>query len=87
MEVMVDAMPDVPGARIYSEARGSGPILLLLPGGDGDADAFDALAAYLEPVFTVLAHPRPARPVPQHLDRVPPACSPTPRTPVESWPP
>lgn len=49
---------DVPGARIYYRTRGTGPVLLLLPGGDGDADAYDALVEHLEPYFTVVTHDR-----------------------------
>jgi pimeloyl-ACP methyl ester carboxylesterase len=54
----VDAVLDVPDARIYYKTRGAGPVLLLLPGGDGDADACDTLAGHLEPHFTVLTYDR-----------------------------
>ncbi|WP_327139013.1 alpha/beta fold hydrolase [Nocardia sp. NBC_01327] len=52
------AILDAPGAQIYYKVRGTGPVLLLLPGGDGDADAFDGLAHHLEPDFTVVTFDR-----------------------------
>ncbi|MBF6136269.1 alpha/beta hydrolase [Nocardia otitidiscaviarum] len=44
-----------PGATIYHEVRGSGPLLLMIPGGGGDAGVFDAVAEILERHFTVAA--------------------------------
>ncbi|MCP9619150.1 alpha/beta hydrolase [Nocardia otitidiscaviarum] len=44
-----------PGATIYHEVRGSGPLLLMIPGGGGDAGVFDAMAEVLERHFTVAA--------------------------------
>jgi pimeloyl-ACP methyl ester carboxylesterase len=38
---------DVPGATLHYETRGSGPALLLVPGGPTDAHAFDGLAPLL----------------------------------------
>ncbi|WP_218001266.1 alpha/beta fold hydrolase [Nocardia thailandica] len=43
------------GATLYYEVRGSGPVLLLIPGGGGDAGVFDDMAAVLERHFTVAA--------------------------------
>ncbi|WP_067685777.1 alpha/beta fold hydrolase [Nocardia jejuensis] len=43
----------VPGATLYHEVRGTGPLLLLLPGGGGDAAVFDAIADPLAERFTV----------------------------------
>ncbi|PGD43373.1 alpha/beta hydrolase, partial [Bacillus toyonensis] len=37
----------VHGASIYYEVRGSGPILLLIHGGGGDADKFHSIADHL----------------------------------------
>jgi len=51
---METAMLDVPGARLYHEIRGSGPVLLLIPGGPMDAGGFSALAAQLEDRYTVV---------------------------------
>ena len=48
----------VPGARLHYKARGSGPLLLLLQGGDGDADGTDALAGHLASDYTVLSYDR-----------------------------
>ncbi len=48
----------VPGATIYYKTQGHGPLLLLLQGGDGDADASDSLAAGLINHFTVCSYDR-----------------------------
>ena len=45
----------VPGASIYVEQRGSGPTLLLIPGGAQDAGVFAALASELSDRFTLIA--------------------------------
>ncbi|WP_227999823.1 alpha/beta hydrolase [Nocardia australiensis] len=45
----------VAGAIIYYETRGSGPVLLLLPGSGGDAAVFDSIADTLAEHFTVVA--------------------------------
>ncbi|NKY87336.1 alpha/beta hydrolase [Nocardia veterana] len=49
-----DTLP-VPGATIYYEVRGDGPLLLLIPGGGGDAGVFDELVQVLASSFTVTA--------------------------------
>jgi pimeloyl-ACP methyl ester carboxylesterase len=54
----VDTTLELPDARIYYKTRGSSPVLLLLPGGDGDADACDAMAAHLESDFTIVTYDR-----------------------------
>jgi pimeloyl-ACP methyl ester carboxylesterase len=46
----------VPGASIYYEVRGSGPVLLMMPGGPADAGAFRRIAGYLESDFTVVTY-------------------------------
>src|SRR5437870_7735708 len=46
----------VPGASIYYEVRGSGPVLLMIPGGPADAGAFRRIAGYLESDFTVVTY-------------------------------
>ncbi|MCI1746869.1 MAG: alpha/beta hydrolase [Acidipropionibacterium sp.] len=48
----------VPGATIYYKVRGHGPVVLLLQGGDGDADSSDNLAAQLADHFTILSYDR-----------------------------
>ncbi|MFB8275680.1 alpha/beta fold hydrolase [Nocardia colli] len=44
----------VPGATLYYEVRGDGPVLLLLPGSGGDAAVFDPIADTLAAHFTVV---------------------------------
>jgi pimeloyl-ACP methyl ester carboxylesterase len=46
----------VPGARLYHEVAGSGPVLLLIPGGMADADGFAPLAGFLEANYTVVRY-------------------------------
>ncbi len=46
----------VPGASIYYEIRGSGQVLLLMPGGPADGGAFKTIAAELAPAFTVVTY-------------------------------
>ncbi len=48
----------VPGARLYYKVQGTGPLLLMLQGGDGDADGMDALAKQLVEGYTVLSYDR-----------------------------
>ena len=45
----------VPGATIYYETRGVGPLLLIIPGGPQDAGVFDDLAGHLADRYTVVA--------------------------------
>ncbi|MBP2708142.1 alpha/beta hydrolase [Microbispora sp. RL4-1S] len=44
----------VPGASLYYEVRGRGPVLLLLPGGGGDAAVYDGFADALAEHYTVV---------------------------------
>jgi pimeloyl-ACP methyl ester carboxylesterase len=46
----------VPGAHLYYELRGSGPVLLMMPGGPADATAFRSIAGQLAPYFTVVTY-------------------------------
>lgn len=48
----------VPGARLYYEVRGAGPVLLMLAGGHGDADTMDAVANHLADQYTVVTYDR-----------------------------
>lgn len=48
----------VRGAILYYEIRGSGPLLLMLHGGSGDASGFDAVAGLLAKSYTVVAYDR-----------------------------
>jgi pimeloyl-ACP methyl ester carboxylesterase len=46
----------VPGATLYYEIRGSGPLLLMIPGGPTDAGAFAGMADALADRYTVVAY-------------------------------
>lgn len=48
----------VPGADLYHEVRGSGPALLIIPTGNGDATPFGPLADLLADRFTVITYDR-----------------------------
>jgi pimeloyl-ACP methyl ester carboxylesterase len=47
---------DVPGAHLHYEIRGSGPVLLLIPGGPADSSAFTDLAPLLAENYTVVTY-------------------------------
>lgn len=49
---------DVPGAQLYYETRGSGPLMPMIPGASGDAEAFGAVAAHLATHYTVVTYDR-----------------------------
>jgi pimeloyl-ACP methyl ester carboxylesterase len=46
----------VPGASLYYEVRGSGPVLLMIPGGPMDADGFKDIAERLAETYTVVTY-------------------------------
>jgi pimeloyl-ACP methyl ester carboxylesterase len=46
---------DVPGASLYYEKRGAGPLLVIIPGGPQDAGVFADLADLLADRYTVVA--------------------------------
>jgi pimeloyl-ACP methyl ester carboxylesterase len=46
----------VPGASLYYEVRGSGPVLLMIPGGPMDADGFTGIADRLADSYTVVTY-------------------------------
>src|SRR5690242_19149428 len=48
----------VPGATLAYEVRGTGAILLLIPGGGNDARAFDGIVKYLVEQYTVVTYSR-----------------------------
>jgi pimeloyl-ACP methyl ester carboxylesterase len=48
----------VPGAALHYKLRGSGPALLIIAGGGGDADASDGIAEILAERYTVLTYDR-----------------------------
>lgn len=47
---------EVPGATLYYEVRGSGPVLLCIPGGPTDAGMFSDLAGRLADRYTVVCY-------------------------------
>jgi acetyltransferase/esterase len=49
---------EVSGARLYYETRGTGPLLLLIAGANGDANVFPPLADLLAADFTVVTYDR-----------------------------
>lgn len=49
---------DVPGARLFYETRGSGPVMLMVPGATGSADSFQAVAEHLAVHYTVVTYDR-----------------------------
>lgn len=48
----------VPGARLHYETRGSGPLLLMIPGATGSAKSFEPVADQLAAHFTVVTYDR-----------------------------
>src|SRR5215217_3368395 len=46
----------VPGAALYYEREGAGPVLVMIPGGPADAGVFAALAGFLTDRYTVVAY-------------------------------
>lgn len=46
----------VPGATLHYEKRGSGPVLLLIPGGAADAGLYEGMAADLAARYTVVSY-------------------------------
>jgi pimeloyl-ACP methyl ester carboxylesterase len=53
--VKAETLP-VPGASLYYEVRGSGPVLLMIPGGPMDADGFIQIAERLADRYTVVTY-------------------------------
>jgi pimeloyl-ACP methyl ester carboxylesterase len=49
---------EVPGASLYYKVRGTGPVLLILQGGAGDADGSEGLAQHLVDAYTVVTYDR-----------------------------
>jgi len=58
MSALVTQTLDFEGAQIYCEARGSRSVLLLIPGGNGEAAVYRALAESLSDRFTVVSYDR-----------------------------
>lgn len=58
MTIVKNSTLHVPGATLYYEVRGSGPILLLIHGGGGDADKLQLIADDLADRYTVVTYDR-----------------------------
>ena len=48
----------VPGARLYEEVHGSGPLLLMVPGANGTANIFTGVTEHLAAHYTVVTYDR-----------------------------
>ena len=48
----------VPGASLYYEVRGSGPVLLMIGAGAADAASFNGIATHLTDQYTVVSYDR-----------------------------
>jgi acetyltransferase/esterase len=49
---------EVPGAWLYYEKRGSGPLMLMVPGANGEANIFKLVAEHLAAHYTVVTYDR-----------------------------
>lgn len=58
MDTATTGILAAPGARLYYEVRGTGPSLLLIPGGNGDAGPYERAATELAALFTVVTYDR-----------------------------
>ncbi len=58
MSITQNDLVRVPGARLYYQVRGSGPLLLSIAGGAGDADSSNGLVNQLVERYTVVTYDR-----------------------------
>jgi acetyltransferase/esterase len=49
---------DVPGAHLYYETHGDGPLMVMIPGASGVSDSFRMVAAHLAECYTVVLYDR-----------------------------
>lgn len=49
---------DVPGARLYYESHGSGPLMVMIPGAPGSAEVFTMVSEYLMEYYTIVTYDR-----------------------------
>jgi pimeloyl-ACP methyl ester carboxylesterase len=49
---------EVPGARLYYQTYGDGPLMLMVPGANGEADIFKMVAEHLSAYYTVVTYDR-----------------------------
>jgi pimeloyl-ACP methyl ester carboxylesterase len=52
------SVPEAPGARLYYELRGEGPLLAVVPGAKGEADIYRDLADELSTRYQVMTYDR-----------------------------
>src|SRR5262249_44772468 len=52
------SMLEVPGARLYYETHGSGPVMLMVPGATGSAYSFQRVTEHLAAHYTVVTYDR-----------------------------
>ena len=58
MRTTETGMLRVPGAALYYKKTGTGPLLLILQGGDGDAEGSNGIADHLADHYTVVTYDR-----------------------------
>ena len=58
MSATSEATLQMPGVNLYYQVRGTGPVLLILQGGDGDAEGTDGIAGLLASHYTVVTYDR-----------------------------
>ena len=49
---------EVPGARLYYETQGSGPVMLMVPGASGTAESFKSVREHLAAHYTAVIYDR-----------------------------
>ena len=49
---------EVPGARLYYETHGSGPLMIMVPGANGEANVFKRVTEHLAAFYTVVLYDR-----------------------------
>src|SRR5437764_10891811 len=49
---------DVPGARLYYETHGNGPLMVMVPGATGEAGSFTMVTEHLAAHYTVVTYDR-----------------------------
>src|SRR5919197_3852675 len=49
---------EVPGARLYFEIHGNGPLMVMVPGATGTADSFNRVKDHLAAHYTVVTYDR-----------------------------
>jgi acetyltransferase/esterase len=58
MQAQENGFIEVPGAKLYYEKKGDGPVLLMIPGANGDHFIFNPIRDVLSKNFTVITYDR-----------------------------